>query len=91
MSERALRCWGLPLIPQRSSNYSRIVPTPVDNRFIRLVNLQMPTGKIAISGLRVFGTGKGEKLITSRLKRSRRTARESVSPGSWPNKVREMN
>lgn len=32
---------------------------PVKTRFIRLENLRMPTGKFAISGLRVFGKGSG--------------------------------
>ncbi len=35
--------------------------TPVQARFIKLVNIHMPTGKFAISGLRVFGNGNGEK------------------------------
>ncbi len=33
---------------------------PVLTRFLKLVNLQMPSGKFALSGLRVFGTGAGE-------------------------------
>ena len=33
--------------------------TPVQARFVKLVNLKMPTGKFAISGLRVFGKGNG--------------------------------
>ncbi len=33
--------------------------TPVEARFIRLENIHMPTGKFAISGLRVFGNGHG--------------------------------
>ena len=32
---------------------------PVVTRYLKLVNLQMPTGKFAISGLRAFGTGAG--------------------------------
>ncbi|WP_276480804.1 family 43 glycosylhydrolase [Paraflavitalea pollutisoli] len=32
---------------------------PVQTRYIRLENVQMPTGKFAISGLRVFGHGNG--------------------------------
>ena len=32
---------------------------PVKARFIKLENIHMPTGKFAISGLRVFGTGNG--------------------------------
>lgn len=34
---------------------------PVQARFIKLENIHMPTGKFAISGLRVFGKGKGAK------------------------------
>ena len=37
---------------------------PVETRFIRLVNIHMPTGKFAISGLRIFGNGKGEKPVS---------------------------
>jgi hypothetical protein len=34
---------------------------PVDTRYIKLENIHMPTGKFAISGLRVFGNGHGPK------------------------------
>jgi hypothetical protein len=34
---------------------------PVQARFIRLENIHMPTGKFAISGLRVFGNGNGTR------------------------------
>jgi hypothetical protein len=34
---------------------------PVQARFIKMENIHMPTGKFAISGLRVFGNGKGAK------------------------------
>jgi len=34
---------------------------PVKSRFIKLENLHVPTGKFALSGLRVFGRGRGEK------------------------------
>lgn len=34
---------------------------PVQARYIRLENVHMPTGKFAISGLRVFGKGNGRK------------------------------
>ena len=34
---------------------------PVQARFIKLENMHMPTGKFAISGLRVFGNGNGAK------------------------------
>ena len=33
----------------------------VQARFIKLENIHMPTGKFAISGLRVFGNGNGSK------------------------------
>lgn len=35
--------------------------TPVQARYIKLENIHMPTGKFAISGLRVFGNGNGAK------------------------------
>lgn len=35
-------------------------PSPVKARFIKLENLQMPTGTFALSGLRVFGKGPGK-------------------------------
>ena len=34
---------------------------PVKTRFIKLENIHMPTGKFAISGLRIFGLGSGAK------------------------------
>ena len=34
---------------------------PIKARFLKLENIHMPTGKFAISGLRVFGTGNGQK------------------------------
>ncbi|MEY3367432.1 MAG: hypothetical protein RI973_587 [Bacteroidota bacterium] len=37
------------------------LPQPVQARFIKLVNIHLPTGKFAISGLRVFGHGHGAK------------------------------
>jgi hypothetical protein len=37
------------------------LPQPVQARFIRLENIHMPTGKFAISGLRIFGNGNGTK------------------------------
>ncbi|WP_428654024.1 family 43 glycosylhydrolase [Runella sp.] len=35
------------------------LPTAVETRYIKLENIHMATGKFAISGLRVFGKGKG--------------------------------
>lgn len=54
--------------------------TPVRTRFIKLENISMPTGKFAISGLRVFGTANGPKpaeaseLIVLRTETDRRNA-----------------
>jgi xylan 1,4-beta-xylosidase len=35
--------------------------SPVQARFIKLENIHMPTGKFAVSGLRIFGNGNGTK------------------------------
>lgn len=35
--------------------------SPVETRYLKLVNLHVPTGRFAISGFRVFGSGKGNK------------------------------
>ncbi|MFD2286425.1 family 43 glycosylhydrolase [Pedobacter petrophilus] len=53
---------------------------PVKTRFIKMINLHMPTGKFAISGLRVFGNGNGDKpsavknLIVLRTEKDKRSA-----------------
>jgi xylan 1,4-beta-xylosidase len=53
---------------------------PVETRFIKLENIHMPTGKFAISGLRVFGKGHGNKpgqvkeLIVLRTEKDKRGA-----------------
>ena len=53
---------------------------PVQARFIKLENIHMPTGKFAISGLRVFGNGGGSKpstvqnLIVLRTEKDKRSA-----------------
>ncbi|MBI1780170.1 MAG: discoidin domain-containing protein [Sphingobacteriales bacterium] len=53
---------------------------PVQARFIKLENIHMPTGKFAISGLRVFGNGGGAKptaakdLIVLRTEKDKRSA-----------------
>jgi len=53
---------------------------PVKTRFIKMVNIHMPTGKFAISGLRIFGNGNGEKpsevknLIVLRTEKDKRSA-----------------
>ncbi|WP_316785502.1 family 43 glycosylhydrolase [Pedobacter frigiditerrae] len=53
---------------------------PIKTRFIKMVNVHMPSGKFAISGLRVFGKGNGEKpdavknLIVLRTEKDKRSA-----------------
>jgi hypothetical protein len=53
---------------------------PVKAKFIKLENIHMPTGKFAISGLRVFGNGNGTKptavktLIVLRTEKDKRSA-----------------
>jgi hypothetical protein len=53
---------------------------PVQARFIKLENLKMPTGKFAISGLRIFGNGNGTKpdtvksFIVLRTEKDKRSA-----------------
>ena len=42
------------------------LPEPVEARFIKLENIHLPTGKFAISGLRVFGSGHESKPDTVR-------------------------
>ena len=59
---------------------------PVAARFIRLENIHMPTGKFAISGLRVFGNGNGappspvKQLIVLRTEKDPRSAWIKWSP-----------
>lgn len=59
---------------------------PVEARYIKLENVHMPTGKFAISGLRVFGKGHGEKpgmvdqLIVLRTEKDKRSAWIKWSP-----------
>jgi len=53
---------------------------PVQARFIKLENIHMPTGKFAISGLRVFGNGNGSRpdavqgFIVLRTEKDKRSA-----------------
>ena len=60
--------------------------TPVQARFIKLENIHMPTGKFAISGLRVFGNGNGSKpdsvkqFIVLRTEKDKRSAYIKWSP-----------
>ncbi|RFM31146.1 discoidin domain-containing protein [Chitinophaga silvisoli] len=55
-------------------------PKPIKARYIRLENVHMPSGKFAISGLRVFGMANGNKpakpenLIVLRTEKDKRSA-----------------
>ncbi len=56
------------------------LPAPVQARYIKLENIHMPTGKFAISGLRIFGNGNGAKpdpvhgFIVLRTEKDKRSA-----------------
>ena len=56
------------------------LPQSVEARYIKLENLHIPTGKFAISGLRVFGSGHGNKpdsvshFIVLRTEKDKRSA-----------------
>ncbi len=52
---------------------------PVTTRFIKLENIHMPTGKFAISGLRVFGNGNGPKPDTVKQFVALRTEKDKRS------------
>jgi xylan 1,4-beta-xylosidase len=62
------------------------LPAPVKVRYIRLENIHMPTGKFAISGLRVFGKGAGplpdtvKQFIVLRTEKDKRSAWIKWSP-----------
>jgi hypothetical protein len=59
---------------------------PVQAKYIKLENIHLPTGKFAISGLRVFGNGNGEKpgmvkqFIVLRTEKDKRSAYIKWSP-----------
>ncbi|MGG9962647.1 family 43 glycosylhydrolase [Ferruginibacter sp. SUN106] len=59
---------------------------PIQARFIKMENVHMPTGKFAISGLRVFGNGNGTKpdapkqFIVLRTEKDKRSAWIKWSP-----------
>ncbi len=60
--------------------------TPVQARYVKLENIHMPTGKFAISGLRVFGNGNGAQpdtvkdFMVFRTKKDKRSAWIKWSP-----------
>jgi len=62
------------------------LPRPVRARFIKLENIHMPTGKFALSGLRVFGKGEGplpgmvKDLVVLRTEKDKRSAWIKWSP-----------
>src|SRR6476659_1555227 len=61
---------------------------PVQARFIKLENIHMPTGKFAISGLRIFGNGNGGKpdgvkdFIVLRTEKDKRSGWLKWRPGN---------
>ncbi|WEK37073.1 MAG: family 43 glycosylhydrolase [Candidatus Pseudobacter hemicellulosilyticus] len=55
------------------------LPQPVETRFIKLENRKVPTGKFAISGLRVFGQGHGSKPDTAKTFLVLRTEKDKRS------------
>ena len=80
------------ILVDKSKNHTDVphdyveLPAPVQARFIRLENIHMPTGKFAISGLRVFGNGNGDKpsmvnqFIVLRTQKDKRSAYMKWSP-----------
>jgi beta-xylosidase len=62
------------------------LPESVQAKYIKLENIHMPTGKFAVSGLRVFGNGGGAKpdsvkqLIVLRTEKDKRSAYIKWSP-----------
>jgi hypothetical protein len=84
------RKWNL--LVDKSNNKTDVphdyieLPQPLQTRFIKLENIHMPTGKFAISGLRVFGNGNGAKpdsvkqLIVLRTEKDTRSAWIKWSP-----------
>lgn len=62
------------------------LPASVQARFIKLENIHMPTGKFAISSLRIFGNGNGAKpgsvktFMVSRTEKDKRSAWIRWSP-----------
>jgi xylan 1,4-beta-xylosidase len=74
------------ILVDKSNNKSDVphdyieLENPVEARFLKLVNIHMPTGKFAISGLRVFGNGNGIKpdsvkdFIVLRTEKDKRSA-----------------
>ena len=82
--------WGL--LVDKSNNKMDVphdyieLAAPVQARFLKLENIHMPTGKFAISGLRVFGKGRGnvpeevKNFIVLRTQKDKRSAWIKWSP-----------
>lgn len=80
------------ILVDKSDNHTDIpheyveLPSPTKTRYIRLENIHMPTGKFAISGLRVFGKGSGvapdavRDLVVLRTEKDKRSAWIKWSP-----------
>ena len=80
------------LLVDKSNNKTDIpheyveLPAAIQTRYLKLENIQMPTGKIALSGFRVFGNGNGEKpskvnqFIVLRTEKDKRSAFIKWSP-----------
>jgi hypothetical protein len=74
------------LLIDKSANRTEVphdyieLPNAIDSRYIRVVNVHMPTGKFAVSGLRIFGKGKGsspaavKNFIVLRTQKDKRSA-----------------
>jgi hypothetical protein len=62
------------------------LPQPIQTRYIKLENIHVPTGKFAISGLRVFGNGNGsgpdtvKQFFVLRTEKDKRSAWLKWSP-----------
>jgi len=80
------------LLVDKSNNKTDIpheyveLAAPVQARYIKLENIHMPTGRFAISGLRVFGNGNGvlpdtvKQFIVLRTEKDKRSAYIKWSP-----------
>jgi len=80
------------LLVDKSNNKTDIpheyveLTAPVQARYIKLENIHMPTGRFAISGLRVFGNGNGalpdtvKQFIVLRTEKDKRSAYIKWSP-----------
>lgn len=74
------------IIADKSTNQADVphdyieLPQPVQARYIKLENIAMPTGRFAVSGLRVFGHGNGvvpapvQDLVVLRTEKDKRSA-----------------